>query len=181
MLAEFDADGVLVQIAADVAAFDLGDVHPAAVIAGRQADPVHLVAGAFVVDERVGAEFADRDEPGPLHVVALAVLGAPVGGDERRERQPGERVAGQEALGGEVAVGVEVALRDVVDLAAQQVQGGAGFDDAGAGAAFGRLGGADLLEHLVGGVEFGERFPVQGAPAVGGLIELGGGDDRRCR
>ena len=32
----------------------------------------------------------------------------PLAGDEGIERQPGEIVAGQEALGGEIAVGIEV-------------------------------------------------------------------------
>ena len=85
MLAEFRAGRcvALVQISADVAALDLGDVDAGAVVAGGQAHPVHFVSGALVVDERAGPELADRDEPWALDVVALPVLGAPLGGDER--------------------------------------------------------------------------------------------------
>ena len=54
----------VVQVSAGLAALDLSDVDAGAVVAGREADPVDLVAGAFVVDERAGAEFADGEERG---------------------------------------------------------------------------------------------------------------------
>ena len=69
-------------------------------------DPVHPVHGAFVVDERLGAELGDGDEPRPAEVLIPGL--APPGGDPRGQRQPGEAVAGQEALRREVPVGVEV-------------------------------------------------------------------------
>ena len=145
---------------------------PSAVVAGGKADPVDLVAGALVVDERAGPELADRQEPRPLHVVALALLRVrPIGGDERRERQPRERVAGQEAFGSEVAVGVEVALVHVIDVALEQVERGAGLGDLATGPSLARFGRADLLEDGVGGVEFRERVAVQAAPSVEAAAE----------
>ena len=98
----------------------------------RQGHGDDLVAGALVVDHRAGAELGDPDEPWPLDVVALAAAGQ--AGDVGGQRQPGERVAGQEALGGEVPVGVEVGLEVVGVLVAEQVQ-----LDAGVGGAPGRL------------------------------------------
>ena len=77
VLADLVAGGAVavVEVAAGLAALDLGDVDAGAVVAGGQADPVDLVAGAFVVDERAGAELADGEEPRALDVVALAVAG----------------------------------------------------------------------------------------------------------
>src|ERR1700729_797873 len=113
------------KVSAGFAPLDLSDIDACAVVARREADPVDLVAGALVVDECSRAEFADGEEPGALEVVALAVACPALGRDKCCKRQPGERVAGQEPLGGEVAVRVEVALVKVIDFALEQVQRGA--------------------------------------------------------
>ena len=183
MLADLVAGGTVavVQVSAGLAALDLGDVDAGAVVAGREADPVDLVAGALVVDERAGAELADGQEPWALDVVALAVACPAFGGDERRERQPGERVAGQEPFGGEVAVGVEVALIDVVDLALEQVERGAGLADLAAGPFLRRFGCADDLKDLVGGVEFASALPGTGRATGPGPAGSGWGRPGRPR
>ena len=105
------------QVPAGTATLDLTEVDAGAVVAGGQAHPVDFVAGTLVVDERPWPELADGQEPGPLDVVALTVAGLTLGRDERCQRQSGKRVAGQEPFRGEVAVGVEVTLVDVVGLA----------------------------------------------------------------
>ena len=63
-----------------------------------QLDAGHLVAGALVVDERARAELADREEPRPLQVVAVAAAPPRRRRDVGGQRQPREGVAGQEAL-----------------------------------------------------------------------------------
>ena len=156
-----------------VTALDLADVDAGAVIAGREADAVDLVAGALVVDERSGAELADGQEPRALEIVALAVACPAFSGDERCEREPGERVAGQEPFGGKVAVGVEVALVEVVDFALEQVERGPGLADLAPGPFLRGFGCADDLEDIVGGVQFALRFPVEPAPSFQCLLEAG--------
>ena len=74
-------------------------------------DLVHPVARALVVDQRAGAELRDGEEAGAGDELVTPLAPAParhVGGD----RQPGEVVAGEEALRREIAVGVEVPLVD---------------------------------------------------------------------
>jgi len=84
---------------------------------------VDLVPRALVVDQRARAELVDREEPRPLDVVAVALPAArPAPRHVRRQRQAWERVPREEALGGEVAVGVEVGLADLRVLVAQQHQ-----------------------------------------------------------
>ena len=148
MLAEVGVGG-LMEVPAGAAALDLGDVDAGAVVTGGQADAVDLVAGALVVDERAGAELADRHEPGPLDEVAFpAAAGAPFRRNERRQRQPRERIAGQEAFRGEVAVGVEITLKHVVDLALEEVEGSTGLRNAAAGTLFRAFGRADGFQDL---------------------------------
>jgi hypothetical protein len=84
-----------------------------------------------VVDHRAGSELGDADEPGALDVIAFAA--AVQAGDIGGQRQPRERVAGQEPLGGEVAVGVEVRLEVVGVLVGQQVELDAGVVGAAGG------------------------------------------------
>ena len=79
-LADVDADLAVVVVAARSQTRDLGAddlAGRAAVPAARQADPGHLVAGALVVDQRTGAELADRQEPGPLQPGCCPGRGCP--------------------------------------------------------------------------------------------------------
>ena len=173
VLAHVDADRLGVQVAARLAAPRRGGDR--AVLAGlgrRQRHGDDLVAGALVVDHRAGAELGDPDEPGPLDVVALAA--AVHAGDVGGQRQPRERVAGQEALGGEVPVGVEVRLEVVGVLVGQQVELDAGVVGAPGGvlAFLVRDGGVDGLPGL--GIELLAGQPVQVAPAVAGVVEFRG-------
>ena len=146
----------------------------------RELDAVDLVPVALVVDQRARAELPDRQEPGPLHVVAVGAQ-PPVGRDVGGDRQPGERVAGQEPLGGEVAVGVEVGgeVAVVAVLVAQQAQLGLGLVAAAAGDVAVPLGqrvveAAAVLLPLVD-----QRRAEQVAPPVEGPVERrrGGADD----
>ena len=99
---------------------------------------------------------------------------ASLAGDERRQRQAGERVAGQEALGGEVAVGVEVGLVAVVRLGAKQVELVLGLSAETFGLhtvglrAVGRLLDLRLLTGLL------QRRAVQRPPPVQRVAELRG-------
>ena len=81
-------------------------------------DLVDAVARALVVDQGARAELGDGQETRARHelVASLALAAA---GHIRRERQAREVVAGQEALRGEVAVGVEVAFVDAFGLGEQ--------------------------------------------------------------
>ena len=103
-----DAVGHRVEVAAGRAELGLlgGEL---VVLLDREDDPVDLVARALVVDDRAGPELGDRQEPGPRHEL-VPRLPRPPGRDVGRQRQPGEVVAGQEPLAGEVAVAVEVRL-----------------------------------------------------------------------
>ena len=71
-----------------------------------------------MVDDAPRPELGDRQEPGPGQEL-VSRLPRPPRRDERRERKPGEVVARQEALAGEVAVAVEVGLDDVARLGQQ--------------------------------------------------------------
>ena len=122
MLAEIGLGGFM-EVPAGAAALDLGDVDASAVVTGGQADAVDLVTRPLVVDERAGAELADRHEPGPLDEISFpAAAGAPFRRNERRQRQSREGIAGQEAFRSEIAVGVEITLKYVVDLALEKVE-----------------------------------------------------------
>ena len=129
----------------------------------------HLVAGALVVDDRAGAELADADEPGPLDVVPFAAAGQ--AGDVGGERQAGEGVAGQESLGGEVTVGVEVGLEVVGVLVAEQGQLDAGVAGAPGGAVPFLVRNGDVHRASRLGVELLERQPVQVPPSPARVIE----------
>ncbi len=87
-------------------------------VPGGYLDLGHLVPATLVVDQCARSELADGDEPGALDVAGLLPLPRDVGG----QRKPREGVAGQEAFGGEVAVGVEVAELPVGVLILQQPQ-----------------------------------------------------------
>ena len=56
---------------------------------GLDLDPAYLVAGTLVVDEGAGPELADREEPRPLHVIAVAARAAGTGnvGGDRQARE----------------------------------------------------------------------------------------------
>src|SRR5205823_1823654 len=75
-----------------------------------QEDAVDHVAGALVVDDRTRAELGDGEEARPLHEL-IPTLPAAARRDKRREWQPREAIAGQEAFAREVAVAVEVGLQ----------------------------------------------------------------------
>ena len=128
-----------------------------------------------MVDQRARAELPDRQEPGPLNEVAVGAQ-PPVGRDVGGDRQPRERVAGQEPFGGEVAVGVEVGseVAVVAILVAQQAQLGLCLVAAAAGDVAVPLGqrvveAAAVLLPLVD-----QRGAEQGAPPVEGQVERDG-------
>src|SRR5262245_57192022 len=111
-------------VATSLAAASLLDVDTADALSlcHRDLNSGDLVASALVVDQGSWAELADRQEARALEVVAtVGVSGALAHGrDVSREWQPREGVAGQEALGGEVAVGVEVGVASVVLVVLQE-------------------------------------------------------------
>ena len=86
----------------------------------REERPRHPVGAPFVINEAARAELGQREEARTLQV-GLPPAAVPTRRDVREEGQPGEVVAGQEALGGEVAVRVEVA-RERARAALQQVE-----------------------------------------------------------
>ena len=146
---------------------------------GWQLDAVDLVPGALVVDEGPRAELPDCQEPGPLHVVALAPH-APAAGDIGGDGQPRERVAGQEPLGGEVPVRVEVGadVHVVAALVAKQRDLGLGLGPAAASGDALRLAQLEVLLAPVLLPLVGERRAEQHAPPVEGAVErLGSGPD----
>jgi hypothetical protein len=135
-------------------------------------DAVDQVAVALVVDERTGAELADGQETGALQVVTVAVA-ASVQGDVGRQRQAREGVAGQEALAGQIAVGVEVRQHRfaVHALVLQQVELGLRLLALALGHPAVAVGervveAAPVLLRLVG-----QRGAEQIAPAVEGPVE----------
>ena len=83
----------VVQVAARLAAFRGGGVdRPGGGRRPGELDAGDLVAGALVVDQRARAELADRQEPGALQEVPIGQPPAQPG-DERGQREAGERVA----------------------------------------------------------------------------------------
>ena len=81
-------------------------------VAEREQGAHDPVGASLVVDEAARAELGKRQEARTLEV-GLPPTAVPACRDVREERQPGEVVPGQEALRGEVAVGVEVARERV--------------------------------------------------------------------
>ena len=160
-----------VQVSAGAAAArGGGDRAFLAELGRRQGHGDDLVAGALVVDHRAGAELGDADEPGPLDVVALAA--AVQAGDVGGQRQPGERVAGQEALGGEVPVGVEVGLEVVGVLVAKQVQLDAGVGWRAGRPAPGPCAGSTCRPTVPDcALNSCQREPVQVPPPVARVVE----------
>src|SRR5690606_7638813 len=74
-LADVGAHLGVVQVAAELAAPCRSGVKSAAALLLRaELDLFHLIARAFVVDERVRAELADRDEPRPVDELDLRAL-----------------------------------------------------------------------------------------------------------
>ena len=138
----------------------------------RQLDPGHLVPRALVVDQGPRAELLDGQEPGPLHVVAVLAGPSPdrdVGGD----RQPRERIPGQEAFRGQVPVRVEVSgqVPGVGVFVAQQPQLRLSLVPAPPGDVPVPLGqrvvqAAPVLLPLID-----QRGPVQVTPPVKGTVE----------
>ena len=170
VLADVDADRFGMQVPAVAAApGGGGDRAFLARFGWRQGHADDLVAGALVVDDRAGAELADADEPGPLDVVPFAVAGQ--AGDVGGQRQAGEGIAGQESLGGEVAVGVEVGLEVVGVLVAEQGQLDAGVAGPPGGVVAFLVRDRDV--HRAGrlGVELLQREPVQVPPAPARVVE----------
>ena len=107
--------GYRVQVAAAGAQFGAAGED---VVADGQNDLVDRVFGAFVVDDRPGAELGDRQEPGPREEFVAPFL-SPATRNVGRERQPRETVAGQETFAGKVAIAVEVGLDQVLGLGEQ--------------------------------------------------------------
>ena len=86
----------------------------------RQERPHDPVGASLVIDEAARAELRKREEARALEV-GLPPAAIPTRRNVREERQPGKVVPGQEALGGEVAVRVEVA-RERARAALEQVE-----------------------------------------------------------
>ena len=76
----------------------------------REQRPHDPVGAPLVVDEAARAELGQRKEARSLEV-RLPPATVPASRDVREQRQPREVVSGQEALGGEIAVRVEVARK----------------------------------------------------------------------
>ena len=129
LLTGVDADRDRVVIAARLAASGVFGINGA--VHSRRAGQLHphdFVTGALVVDEGARPKLSDGHEPGALQVAAFAPCvelaeARDVGG----QREAGEGVAGQEPLGRQVAVGVEVGLHRVALVVRQQPQPVPGF------------------------------------------------------
>ena len=80
---------------------------------GGQLEPGRLPLRSLVIEDVAGAELTQRHEARAGDVLALAAR------HPDAHRQRGEVVAGQEALAGEVAVRIEVALV-AADVASEQ-------------------------------------------------------------
>ena len=83
-----------------------------------EVDLVDAVARPLVVDQGARTELGDRQETRAGHELVAPLALAPAR-HKRRDRQARKVVAGQEALRGEVAIGVEVALVDAFGLGEQ--------------------------------------------------------------
>ena len=164
-----DADGVVV--AARLAASGLLGFGAGLCIAG-ELDTDDLVPRTLVVDQRSRAELVDGEEAGSLEVVAVALAArAAALGDVGGERQAGEGVSGQEALGGEVAVGVEVRLAVLAVLVAEQDQLIAGIGRAALGDLAAGVGSLGVDGQLVLLVVLLQGRAVEGAPPLERLVE----------
>ena len=135
-------------------------------------DPVHA---ALVVDEAAGAELRERKKPGTADHAALVILAldrasAPRG-NPGHQRQAWEVVARQEALAGQVAVGVEVGVLGVARLQEHGVLAG-GIAIAALRILLLLVGGGVALHHLVGHVHLLAGGIDHHAPAAKGGAEL---------
>lgn len=145
----------------------------AGILLGRWQDHLgDLVAVAFVVHEGAGPELGDSEEARPAHEVAVDGTDGPLATrDERRQGQSGKAVSRQEALGGEVAVAVEVALVTQVLRGGQQVLLVFGFLAEPPSLLLGRLVRRGVGDDPVLGLELGEGRPVQPPPPLDGVVE----------
>ena len=163
-----------VEVAADRAL--LGALGSRAVCVGilalghRQVDLVDDVARAFVVDDGARAELGDGQEARPGQEFVGVALDAPAG-DIGRERQAREAVAGQEAFAGEVAVGVEVGLDDVLGFG-QQLDLALGLLAQALGLVVVVFGARVIVDDLLLRLLLALGGAVQAAPALAGLLEL---------
>ena len=128
------------------------------------------VLAALMVDEAVGAKLAQGQEPGARQE-ALAPDVAPSGRYVGHERQAREVVARQEALAGQVAVGVEVAVEGAF-AGQQQVALLAGFVVALLGFTPFALAGSGVVLFFVVQLDSVGGGAVQIAPAVNGFVKL---------
>src|SRR5579884_771244 len=83
---------------------------------------VNLVLRPLVVDDAPRPELSDREEARALHELIARIPPRAAPRDIGGQGKPGEVVARQEPLAGEVAVDVEVRLRHPVAACAQQLQ-----------------------------------------------------------
>jgi len=93
-LALVQVPAVLTQLGSHETLFGILDGQP---------DAADLVLRPFVIDHVVRRKLVDRQETRPGNELAFTATG-----DENADGQRGEVVSGQEALAGQVAVGVEV-------------------------------------------------------------------------
>jgi hypothetical protein len=70
--------------------------------------PMDAKRAALVINQAARAEFGDRKKPRPLEIGGSRALAAADGRYVGIERQPRKIVAGQEAFGGEITVGIEI-------------------------------------------------------------------------
>src|SRR5690554_4523503 len=142
---------------------------------GTEDHPLDAVLLALVIDQAERAEFRDSQEARPREHTAVA-LPAPLAGagDEGGQRQAREVVAGEEALAGEVAVGLEVRLTPAVVLEQAQLDGA--FVEAALGD-LALLPAAARVHHQLGGfVDLAEGGGVKLAPATEAVVEGAHGD-----
>src|SRR5687768_11931328 len=87
----------------------LRTISSGATVAHPENDLAHAILAAFVIDDAARAEFGEAKEtrPGEEGIFADTFLAR---WHERHERQTREVIAGQEALAGKIAVGIEVGV-----------------------------------------------------------------------
>ena len=138
----------------------------------------HPVHAPLVVDEAARPELRQRQEARAADHAAFFVLAldgtAAAGGDPSHQRQAREVVTWQEALAGEVAVGVEVGVLRIARLQQHGVLAGC-VAIAALGVLLLDVRGGVALDHLVGHVHLLARGIDHHAPTAEGSAEFGCG------
>ena len=116
------AHEVVAGVRVSASAAQLGRAKPLQQIAGGQDGRDDPMSAALMVEQVVRPELRQPEEPR-----AIDGLRGANAGDQASQWQPREVVARDEALAGQVAVGVEVALLLASALVAQQIEFALGF------------------------------------------------------